>query len=163
MLPTGTHIAYYFLCERKLWLFSHNIQCEQESDLVLQGKLLHENSYNREDKEYMFGPIKIDWLDLKRKVVHEVKKSDKMEDSHIWQVKYYLWYLKTNGIGEFTGEIDYPKLRTKTAVNLTIEDEAEMERIIDAISKIAETDLAPPALAKTKICKSCSYYELCFV
>jgi CRISPR/Cas system-associated exonuclease Cas4 (RecB family) len=35
---TGTKIAYYFLCKRKLWLFSHNITFEQESEDVKIGK-----------------------------------------------------------------------------------------------------------------------------
>ena len=30
----GTQINYYFVCKTKLWLFSHNIQMEQESDNV---------------------------------------------------------------------------------------------------------------------------------
>ncbi|MEM4284287.1 MAG: Dna2/Cas4 domain-containing protein, partial [Candidatus Caldarchaeum sp.] len=39
---TGTQINYYFVCKRKLWFFSHNMELESESDVVLLGKLLHE-------------------------------------------------------------------------------------------------------------------------
>jgi len=39
---TGTHFAYFLICRRKLWLFANNLQMEQESDLVLEGRLLHE-------------------------------------------------------------------------------------------------------------------------
>ncbi|MCX8009875.1 MAG: CRISPR-associated protein Cas4, partial [Ignavibacteria bacterium] len=38
MSITGTHIQYFFVCHRKLWLFAHNIQLEQESDEVLKDK-----------------------------------------------------------------------------------------------------------------------------
>ncbi|MGI0081574.1 MAG: Dna2/Cas4 domain-containing protein, partial [Nitrososphaerales archaeon] len=44
---TGSQINYYFICKRKLWLFSHNIELEQESDLVKLGALLHQNRYRR--------------------------------------------------------------------------------------------------------------------
>ena len=30
MRITGTHINYYFICKRKLWLYSNGIQLEQE-------------------------------------------------------------------------------------------------------------------------------------
>jgi len=45
---TGTEVNYYFLCKKKLWYFSHDIQIEQGSDAVYLGKLIHENSYQRE-------------------------------------------------------------------------------------------------------------------
>ena len=32
---TGTQVNYYFVCKRKLWLFSRNFEMEQFSDLVL--------------------------------------------------------------------------------------------------------------------------------
>jgi CRISPR-associated exonuclease Cas4 len=34
MKPTGTHINYYHICHRKLWLFANNVQMEHNSDLV---------------------------------------------------------------------------------------------------------------------------------
>lgn len=44
MTITGTHFNYYQLCHRKLWLFANGINMEQESDLVYEGKLVHESS-----------------------------------------------------------------------------------------------------------------------
>ncbi|WP_369461588.1 Dna2/Cas4 domain-containing protein [Thermoclostridium stercorarium] len=41
----------------------------------------------------------------------KVKKSKSIEEAAIWQVKYYLYYLKRLGIEEVTGIIDYPLLR----------------------------------------------------
>jgi len=37
LLVRGTQINYYFVCKTKLWLFSHHIQMEQESDVVELG------------------------------------------------------------------------------------------------------------------------------
>ncbi|WP_376786662.1 MULTISPECIES: Dna2/Cas4 domain-containing protein [Sphingobacterium] len=42
--------------------------------------------------------MKIDFYNAKNKIVHEVKKSDKVEHAHISQVKYYMYILARNGI-----------------------------------------------------------------
>jgi len=42
---TATHINYYHICHRKLWLFSNGINMEHTSEMVADGKLLHETSY----------------------------------------------------------------------------------------------------------------------
>jgi CRISPR-associated exonuclease Cas4 len=130
---------------------------------VQLGKLLHENSYSDEKKEYEFGSIKIDWMDLKNKVIHEVKKSDKAEDAHVWQLKYYIYYFKVNNIGDFIGELNYPKLKKKDQVTLSVDDIAYIEKILKEINEI--NDLTePPKVGKVmKICKSCSYFEMCWI
>ena len=86
---TGTQINYYFLCKKKLWYFSHDIAMEHTSDAVYLGKLIHETSYEREKKEIdIDGTVKIDFIG-KDRVIHEVKKSDAVEEPHIWQLKYW--------------------------------------------------------------------------
>ncbi len=160
---TATHINYFLICKRKLWLFSRGIQCEQESDAVALGKLLHETSYEEKRKEYEFGPVKVDWLDLKKKIIHEVKKSDKAEDAHRWQLKYYIYWFAKNGMPGFTGELNYPKLKKKESVSLSSADEAELEKIIKDIEAILQMQKPPPIEVKKKICRSCSYMELCYV
>jgi len=160
---TGTHINYYHVCHRKLWLFSHGVQMEQTSDTVLLGKLIDESSYERKDKSIdIDGNIVIDWIDDKSGVLHEVKKSDSMEDAHRWQVLYYLWYLKQKGVSGLRGEIDYPKLKQKVGVVLTPEAEAKLEEIIKKIEAVMKQDQTPDRINK-RFCKTCSYYELCWV
>ena len=41
----GVKINYYYVCKRKLWLFSKGITMEQNSSRVLSGKIVHEDSY----------------------------------------------------------------------------------------------------------------------
>lgn len=85
-LFTGTQVNYYFICHRKLWLFSHNIAMEKESDVVTMGKILHEESYKKVEKDVMMERIAIDFVEKKgRIVIHEVKKSKKMEKAHVYQ------------------------------------------------------------------------------
>jgi len=58
---TGTQVNYYLICQRKLWLFSHNINMEHTSEAVEIGSLVHEHSYERKNKELVFDGIKIDF------------------------------------------------------------------------------------------------------
>lgn len=160
---TGTEINYYFLCKKKLWYFSHDIQMEQESDLVYLGKLVHESSYNREKKEIdIDNTIKIDFID-KDRVIHEVKKSDKVEVPHLWQLKYYIWYLKQKDVTGVTGKINYPKLKKTVDVLLEPGDEDEICKIIEEIKVIKDSELPTIVIKKMKICKKCSYEDICWV
>jgi CRISPR-associated exonuclease Cas4 len=158
---TGTQVNYYLICHRKLWLFSHNINMEHTSEAVEIGALVHEHSYERKNKELVFDGIKIDFFDKNHGIIHEVKKSKKMEDAHFWQLKYYIYHFKRLGL-EVTGKIDYPLLRRSQNVELSAADETQLGHMLDDIVKINEQEL-PPQVIKATICRKCSYYELCYV
>lgn len=159
---TGTEINYYFLCKKKLWYFSHDISMEQGSDMVYLGKLIHESSYEREKKEIdIDDTIKIDFIGRDR-VIHEVKKSDKVEEPHIWQLKYYIWYLKQKGVEGVAGKINYPKLRKTLDVFLEQGDDERIKEILKDITAITDAEL-PPSADRMKICKKCSYNDMCWI
>ena len=159
---TGVMINYYFICKRKLWYFSHGIQMEQEHDNVIIGKLIDENSYGKEKKHILIdGIINIDFMDG-MKVIHEVKKSKSIEEAAQWQLKYYIYYLKKKGIDGVKGVIDYPTLKQRVKIELTQEDEVEVEKILEEIQGIV-SDSKIPDLLNNKVCKSCAYYEMCYV
>ena len=91
----GTQINYYFICKTKLWLFSHNIRLEDESENVRLGKILHEDSFKRENDYLIDNLINVDFIKVNDYVeIHEVKKTQKMEKSHEFQLLYYMHYLK---------------------------------------------------------------------
>ena len=158
---TATQINYYFVCHRELWLFSHQINMEHNSELVALGKLLHENSYKRENKEIQIGPIKIDFIG-RDGIIHEVKKTPSIEEAHLWQVKYYIWYLKNLGVKNIRGELDYPKLKMTKSVELTEEDSERINDILHKIQTIIDSEEIPKVINKSR-CKRCSYYELCYI
>ncbi len=158
---TGTQINYYFVCERKLWLFSKDIQFERENEYVQLGKLIDESSYKRNKKQIEIGKIKIDFIDSKG-IIHEIKKSNKIEKAHVWQLKYYILTLKKMGVENVAGEIDYPKLKKREMISLEPADEAEFENIFSNIREILDKPKPPVAIKKT-ICNKCAYYEFCFV
>ncbi|MDZ4204491.1 MAG: CRISPR-associated protein Cas4 [Bacteroidales bacterium] len=161
---TGTHFNYYLVCHRKLWLFASGVQMEHTSELVEMGKLIHESSYpNRSERyeEIELAGIKIDYFDAKRKVIHEIKKSDKLEPAHEWQLKYYLWVLLQHGIEGVTGILEYPKMRKTQEVVLSSIDLEEIPDMVRNIETLVQNPLCPPRV-KIGICKNCSYFDFCW-
>ena len=159
---SGIKIYYYKVCKRKLWYFSHNIGMEQGNEHVEVGRLIDENSYARDEKHYNINnEINIDFI-RNHRVIHEIKKSKKIEEASIFQVKYYLYYLKERGVTDIIGRIDYPLLRDCVEVQLTLEDEIILQNTILDIIEL-ENQECPPELIKKKICKECAYHDLCFI
>jgi len=158
---TGVQLNYYFICQRKLWLFSHNITMEHTSELVEMGNIIHETSYARKRKEIEFDGIKIDFYDKTNGIINEVKKSKSIEEAHKWQIKYYIYFFKNLGI-DVIGQIDYPLLRRREKVELTEEDNRSIAEAIIEINKIKNRD-KPPAVINKPFCKKCSYYDLCYI
>ncbi|MCL6524843.1 MAG: CRISPR-associated protein Cas4 [Thermoflavifilum sp.] len=160
---TGTLVNYFVVCPTKCWLFAHQLGMEQNSDDVAMGKLIAQLSYNRQKKEIEIDQtIVIDWIDTYNKIVHEVKKSDSLEEAHIWQLKYYLYYLNQKGVKGYSGEIDYPKLHQKKEVFLTDEDIFQIEYILKQIEHLI-TQSNPPVARKIPACKKCSYFNFCWI
>ena len=138
---------------------------EQTSNTVADGKLLHETSYpQRSDKysEIEIDGSKIDFYDAKNKVIHELKRSDKMEVAHEWQLKYYILILEQNGVEGVTGILEYPKLKATSTIELTEADRVYLKLVMVNIEATVASEICPPLL-KAKICKSCSYYDFCYV
>lgn len=164
MPVTGTDIAYLHTCHRKLWLFTHQILMEQTSETVAEGKLIGESTYEDRPEKYReleIGPVKIDHYEPDRKIIHEVKKSNKIEFVHIAQVKYYLFLLEEAGISGATAILEYPKLRKTHEIKLDKQDFEEIRGWIGKVQEIIDQTACPP-LAKKSICRSCSYYEFCY-
>ena len=162
---TGTHINYFHVCHRKLWLFANNIQMEQQSDLVYEGKLIGEESYaHRAEryKELAIEGIKIDHFDAKNGIVREVKKSDKLEPAHVAQLKYYLYVLEKNGLINLKGILEYPKLRKTENVVLEDSDREAIKIWMEKIEHLVAQEQCPEVI-NHKICKRCSYFEFCYV
>lgn len=147
---------------------------EHTSEVVSDGKLLHETSYPQRAGKYreidlsftlsneidLFG--KIDFYDTRAKIIHEIKRSDKIEEAHEWQVKFYIYLLELNGIEGATAILEYPKLKITREVLLSSVDKEYLKMMFVKIVEIVESGICPPRI-NSKICKSCSYYELCYV
>lgn len=138
---------------------------EHTSDLVYDGKLIQETSYPQRSARYEeleMGGIKIDFFDARNKVIHEIKRSNKIERAHEWQVKYYIYVLEQTGIEGVSGILEYPTLRHTARVTLSDNDRAKIQKMEREIEQIVESETCPPVI-NARICKNCSYYEFCYV
>ncbi|MGI5912846.1 MAG: CRISPR-associated protein Cas4 [Syntrophomonadaceae bacterium] len=162
---TGTMVAYYFICHRKVWLFSKGLNLENVSGNsdVIKGKIIHEERFKREvNKEVGFDRAKIDFLKYGDQVyVHEVKKSKKFEEAHIWQLKYYIYILQNKGINCSAGIIHYPESMRKIDVEFTEEDRLLLMEALSNVQAIQQQPF-PPKRAQKKMCKRCAYFDFCY-
>lgn len=170
----ATLISYYIYCKRRMWFHSNGIRMEHGSDFVAEGKLIDETTYQQRpakytemEMSYQYSPrvlltCKIDYYDTKNNIVHEVKKSSSKETAHEWQVRFYLWILKLNGVENTTGIIEYPRLRETREVFLIEESIKELEKMTHEIQNILSSESIPGKML-LKYCKNCSYYELCYI
>lgn len=157
----GIKINYYYVCKRKLWLYSKGITMEQDNDRVLSGKLVHQDSYERKkNKELLIDDVlKLDIVE--GDYVREVKISSKMEKASKMQLLYYLFYLKQLGINK-KGTINYVKEKKVERVELTHETESEIKNALVDIKNIVNSKVPPKVIGK-KYCKKCAYYHFCYV
>jgi len=155
MKITGNMINYYFVCQRKLWLFAQGLQYEEENENVQLGKLLDTGTYKDKRKQIMVDDtIMIDFLE-DWKVLHEVKKSRAIEPAAVWQLRYYLYYLQKKGVLVEKGYIDYPKLRERVEVTLNEEEIKTLEGIIDSIKTIVTQSDSPKIEKKENLLEMC--------
>ena len=155
---TGVMIQYYMTCKTELWYFTHGINFSHEDDHLALGKIAHQEAYKRKEKEVGLGPIKIDVVGNE---IIEMKLSEKSEIGGIWQLKYYLYFLKKWFNLDYTGKLYLIKERKTIPVILTPNDERIIENAILEIEKIRKLK-TPPKPVRKKYCRKCAYYELCW-
>jgi|SRR5579884_606831 len=163
----GTEVHYYVLCPRKLWWFSHGMEQEhvqgaEGQENVALGQLLHKESYpDKTRKDILIDDLlRLDFTE--GGAVHEIKKSKGGQRATLFQMLYYLYYLKHEKGIETTGVIDYPKQRRRQEVALTPELEAEVERALAGVQAVREMPAPPKVAEPMPICKRCAYQELCW-
>ena len=145
MRITATLVNLYNVCKREMWLHANGVRFEHTSDLVFEGKLIHEDSYPQRSGKYE----------------EIIKKSNKVEAAHEWQLKYYIYVFERNGIEGVTGVLEYPTLRKTQEVVLSDVDRERIQEMEVDIQRIISDDDCPP-LQKRGICRNCSYFDFCY-
>ena len=158
----GTLIWYYYICKREVWLMSRNIVPDQWDKNIDIGRFLHENSFNRENKEILFGNVKFDIVSQKNGeiIIGETKKTSKFHDSSIMQLIYYLRELSKVGV-DAEGILHFIEEKRTEKVYLDKEKLNELKNAESEIQKIIESE-TPPPVEKNNFCKNCGYREYCF-
>ncbi len=167
MTPTATHIAYYHLCHRKLWLACNGIRLENATDntFVEIGRLISETTYTRRPqkwRELSLPGIKIDHFDPTTNTVREVKKSPRLEKAHIAQVQYYLYRLEEVGIDKPQGIIEYPKQKKTMKVPWNEEAHQAVKSWVVGIRTVLDRQKCPEVIQKA-YCRTCAFRDFCYV
>lgn len=162
MEVNGTHIWYYFVCKREVWLMIHQIAADQEDESLEIGRFLSEHTYTRNKKEVLIGNIKVDRIRHEGEILYigEVKKSSRYLKSARFQLLYYLDTLRRMGI-EAKGELLFPEEKKRELVEWTKEAKEELDVAIEDIRRIARLPVPPP-LEKIHFCNKCAYREYCW-
>ena len=116
---------------------------EQNNENVEIGKVLDEETYKRDKKHINIDNIiNIDFIRSKG-ILHEVKKSKKIEEASILQVKYYLYFLEKKGVKDIKGKIDYPLLKQSLDIELDNDDIVKIENVLSDINLIVNEKYPP--------------------
>ena len=73
-----------------------------------------------------------------------------------------MYYLENKGVKNIQAKIDFPLLRESKEIILEDEDRKILDNVVKNIQEIIEMD-KPPKTINSRICKKCSYYDLCYV
>ena len=162
-LITGTLIWYYYICPREVWLMAHELNPEQDNPFIEIGRILHEDSYQREKKEITVGNMKLDIIKKAngQTIIPEVKKSSRFEKSACMQLAFYLYRLKETEI-PVKGELLIPKEKKRIPIELNNGMEKELKKAFFEIENIISQD-APLEPVKNKFCRNCAYREFCWI
>ena len=163
MKVNGTLMNYYFHCKRQCYLFGNRLNMEDNSEEVKIGKAIHEEKAEMPGREIAIENIRLD--KLTKEYLTEIKKSDADIDAAKWQLLFYLQLLKKKGILR-KGKLEFiEKNKTTNKVvflELNNESEIQLNRYIEEIEKLLDSEDVPPVLNKPS-CKKCAYYEYCYI
>lgn len=173
MAITAVHFSYLRVCRRKLWLFHHGIQCENDVDnpnasKVSAGRHLSNVAYQRRKslhREAVFEweglRIRPDFFDPQKGILRETKLSSARLDADKFQILFYTYVL--NRLGFVLNQIilEYPKEKRVDVLNVDfIEAKQTVEPRLFEIGELVEGACPEPVLVKA--CKKCSYAYFCF-
>lgn len=159
---TGTHIWYYFICPREVWLMSRQITPDEDTDSIVLGRYFDQETYQREKKSLEVENSRIDVFHAEngKLVVGEVKKSSKYRQSAHMQLAFYLHRLREKGL-DARGELRFPLEKTREEVRLDEETLAQLKQAMSAITDLVQQEI-PPAPKTCPFCKNCGYAEFCW-
>jgi CRISPR-associated exonuclease Cas4 len=157
----GLHFQHVTLCQRRAWMYLHNINFAQWHSKVATGLAKHITSYARDHStEGLFGlaPDRIDW---KKQVVYENKgTAGAVEASHN-QTAFYAVMLSIATGQEWEAVTHILSSRKRRPVPL---DEKRLQSLWVASELLENLDKqveVPDAPKKMPLCATCAFMLFC--
>jgi CRISPR-associated exonuclease Cas4 len=139
---------------------SRKLNPDEEHEQLAFGRALHELTYLKNRKEVVLAGARLDILISKKKLVCEVKTSSRYLESAKFQLAYYLYGLREQGLN-YSGELCIPLERKRFTVVLHSNLESRLVRVMAEIGKIISAE-RPEAPVKNRYCRKCAYKEFCW-
>ncbi|KHD05518.1 CRISPR-associated protein Cas4 [Candidatus Thiomargarita nelsonii] len=156
----GLHFQHVALCQRRAWMYLHNINFAQWHERVATGSAKHLTSYGRDHStEGLFGlaPDRIDW---KQRIVFENKgTAGAVEASHN-QTAFYAVILSIVTGQEWQAVTHILSSRKRRPVLL---DEKRLQSLWEGseqLESLAKQSKVPNA-DKIRLCGTCSLMRFC--
>lgn len=162
MVISGTLIQSYTICKRQTWLMSREIIPDQDHTFIEIGRIIDEESYDRDKKKINLENMVLDLIRGKEGeiIVGEIKKSSKAIDSATLQLAFYLYKLRELGIN-CKGILLFPKERKRIKIILNEELESKLINLFKEIEQLISNTI-PPNKEKIRFCTHCAYREFCW-
>ncbi|MBA4493254.1 CRISPR-associated protein Cas4 [Paenactinomyces guangxiensis] len=159
----GQHLYYLESCKRQLWLYLKKVDMEEGFESVELGRLIHEETFEREEKEIRIGGFVIDFIS-EDGFIHETKSSKQVKQEHESQPLFYAYYLKNIlGFDHIQGvKIHYPAIKEVVTIPLDQKKNQKIKQKIDEILEVSRLEEMPPLHSNTKLCRKCAYFEFCY-
>jgi len=157
----GTLYRYSKVCERQLWMQMRKIGPDPDNDLLLIGKLIHEEFFPAHKKEIWLHGTVVDVIleDGGNLLVMEIKRKLSMLESYALQLGFYLFLLRYKGL-EPEGVLSFPEERSRITISWSYELASALKEATTEIERIGLLPEIPP-LRKKPWCKTCAYKDLC--
>jgi CRISPR-associated exonuclease Cas4 len=160
---TGKEIEYLHVCTRKLWLYHHGLRMELENENVRIGMQIDARSYSRSTKGVALGNVGVvDRIDFTNGTLYETKKGPATEKAAFSQMKFYIWWLRSQGIAITSGVLSYPKRKQRKTVSWDTTSEQEVLNDIEAIRSVVSAQSPPDIPKAVSFCRKCAYYDFCY-
>jgi CRISPR-associated exonuclease Cas4 len=156
----GLHFQHVTLCERRAWMYLHNINFAQWHERVATGAAKHSTSYKRDHStEGLFGlaPDRIDWEQC---IVYENKgTAGAVEASHN-QTAFYAVMLSIATDKEWQAVTHILSSRKRRPVSLDAKRLESLWQASERLEVLAQQAKVPDT-TKIPLCKTCSLMRFC--
>jgi CRISPR-associated exonuclease Cas4 len=156
----GLHFQHATLCQRRAWMYLHNVNFAQWNCRVATGLAKHVTSYARDHStEGLFGlaPDRIDWM---KRVVYENKGSAGAVEASHNQTAFYAVMLSIATGKEWQAVTHILSSRKRRKVLL---DEERLQCLWVASELLENLDkqVNVPDARKMPLCASCAFVQFC--
>ncbi len=156
----GLHFQHVTLCERRAWMYLHNINFAQWHERVATGSAKHSTSYARDrSTEGLFGlaPDRVDW---EKCIVYENKGTAGAVEASSNQTAFYAVMLSIATNKEWQAVTHILSARKRRPVPIDSKRLDSLWEASERLEKLAK-QLEVPDSKKIPLCKTCSLMRFC--